>query len=628
MPQSQSHSGFRALLRWETLALILFVAAFATELFWLHSLQTTESRLTDVFMRQHAKEYTPDPSIIVVDIDDASMTDMQDIAGLWAWSREIHADLLEGLAEFSPRAIVFDIAFSEHDMKHPKSDARFSDIINNSKTIYLPATLLKDQGDANPVALHSVASAFAMQPGRQSNASAVLQLPNAIKPAGWRLGLINNLDDADGVLRRYRLFSDVNGWHIPSLPARVTADLGFAVPTGSNFMLRWPDLGHKRFRYSELYKLLTEKRPDLDQSAVARLNLEFHGKIIFIGASAASSFDHHLSPLGAGYVGVDILAVALDNLKNGRIIRIVAPGWIFCTGVGLLLLQILALRRRVHPLIICAALLAISLLGIWLSDAALRNDLVVPLITPLVFNWIWFLAAALVGYLRERHSRDQAVALFGRFLNPGVVRKIVEQGETVASLSGQTRNVTVLFSDIRGFTTLSESHAPQQIVNLLNRYFDRQVDIIFKHHGTLDKFIGDCIMAFWGAPFDDPEQTQHALTAALDMQDALIAFNLELREEDPGSIGFDIGIGVHVGPAVIGFIGAQRKLDYTAIGDTVNLASRVEGLTKGVSRILVTREVREACASNNEFVFDLCGTFDVKGRTAQVELYALSRKTT
>jgi adenylate cyclase len=628
MPHTQAHSRIHALLRWEAFALILFVAVLAAELFWLHTLQTTESRLTDVFMRQHAREYAPDPNIIVVDIDDASMTDMQDIAGLWAWSREIHADLLTGLAEFTPRAIVFDIAFSERDMKHPKSDARLSDIINNSKTIYLPATLLKDQTDTKPVALRKVASAFAMQPGQQPDAGAALQLPNAITPAGWRLGLINNLDDADGVLRRYRLFSDVSGWHIPSLPARVATDLGVALPAGSNFMLRWPDLGHKRFRYSELYKLLTEKRPDLGPAAVARLNQEFHDKIIFIGASATSSFDHHLSPLGAGYVGVDILAVALDNLKNGRIIRIVAPGSIFCIGLGFLLLQILALQRRVHPLTIGAALLLLSLLGFWLSDAELRNDLVVPLITPLLFNWVWFLAAALVGYLRVRHARDQAVALFGRFLNPGVVKKIVEQGETVASLSGQTRNVTVLFSDIRGFTTLSESHAPQHIVNLLNRYFDRQVEIIFKNHGTLDKFIGDCIMAFWGAPFDDPNQTQHALAAALDMQDALIAFNQELRAEDPQSIEFDIGIGIHTGPAVIGFIGAQRKLDYTAIGDTVNLASRVEGLTKGVSRILVTREVKEACASSNELKFELCGTFDVKGRTGQVELFALSRKTT
>ncbi len=626
MLQSKARSGIPNLFRWDCLAFVLLIAMMALELFWLHGLATTEARLTDVFMRNHAKEYIPDPDIIVVDIDNASMTDMQEMAGLWAWSREIHADLLEGLAEFMPRAIIFDIAFSERDMRHPKSDARLSEVIRNEKNIFLPAIWLKEQADAKPIPLRSVSTAFAIKPPALPDVSATLQLPNAIDPAGWRLGLINNLDDPDGVLRRSRLYSDVAGWHIPSLPSRVAVDLGYPIPAAASFTLRWPDLGHQRYRYSELYKLLTEKRPELTTAEVAHLRQLFHNKIIFIGASAASSFDHHLSPLGAGYVGVDILAVALDNLKNGRIIHTTPAGWIFLIGLGLILAQVIAFKRRLQPVAIGACLLAASLAGILLADLALRRDVIVPLVTPISFGWIWFLGASLVGYLRERHTRDQAVALFGRFLNPGVVKKIVEQGETVASLSGQTRQVTVLFSDIRGFTTLSETQAPQHIVDLLNRYFDRQVEIIFKHRGTLDKFIGDCIMAFWGAPFDDPKQTEHAIAAALDMQDALIAFNQELKAENARAMEFDIGIGIHVGPAVIGFIGAQRKLDYTAIGDTVNLASRVEGLTKGVARILVTSDVKEACAESSEFSFELCGTFAVKGRVAQVELYAPKRK--
>jgi len=634
MPYPISPSGIRFLLRRESLAFLLFIVLFGVELYGLHLLQTTESRLTDVFMRHEAAQIIPDPDIIVVDIDNASMTDMQEIAGLWSWSREIHADLIEGLGEFKPRAIVFDIAFSERDMKHPKSDARFSNTVNDTRSIYLPATLLNDRGDASPTQLHDVAAAFGLQLTDVSatttkelpDASAILQLPNAVKPTAWRLGLINNLSDADGVLRRNRLYLDVAGWHLPSLTARVASDLGYRLPEGSDFLLRWPMAGHKRFRYSELYNLLTEKRPDLTKDDVARLSLEFHDKIIFIGASAASTFDHHLTPMGAGYVGVDILAVALDNLKNGRVIKSVSPVWIFLIGVALLVTQILAFWRRLQPVLIGVGLVVVTLLATWLAATELQHDIVLPIVTPLVFSWLWFLTAALLGYLRERRTRDQTVALFGRFLNPGVVKKIVDQGETVTSLSGQMRNVTVLFSDIRGFTSMSETQPPQHIVNLLNRYFDKQVEIIFSHRGTLDKFIGDCIMAFWGAPFDDPEQTVHALSAALDMQDALYEFNKNLKEENPDAIEFEIGIGIHCGPAVIGFIGAQRKLDYTAIGDTVNLASRVEGLTKGVSRILVTNDVVNACGDSSEFKFELCGMFDVKGRHAQVQLYAPSRR--
>ncbi|MDF3036414.1 MAG: adenylate/guanylate cyclase protein, partial [Paucimonas sp.] len=166
----------------------------------------------------------------------------------------------------------------------------------------------------------------------------------------------------------------------------------------------------------------------------------------------------------------------------------------------------------------------------------------------------------------------------------------------------------------------------QEVVNLLNRHFNRQVDVVFRHGGTLDKFIGDCIMAFWGAPLDDPDHAKHAVAAAVDMQDALLAFKRELEEEGSDVADFDIGIGVHSGPAVIGFIGALKKLEYTAIGDTVNLASRVEGLTKGVARVLVTRGTMEACQPSEDFIFEHKGAFAVKGRAATVELYEPKRK--
>jgi adenylate cyclase len=254
--------------------------------------------------------------------------------------------------------------------------------------------------------------------------------------------------------------------------------------------------------------------------------------------------------------------------------------------------------------------------------------LLVPVATPLIFAWGWFLCAAIAGYLRERHARDQAVSLFRRFLNPNVVQQIVEQGETVESLSGRTREVTVLFSDIRGFTTLSESRPPQQVVELLNRYFERQVEVVFRHGGTLDKFIGDCIMAFWGAPLDDPQHAQRAVAAALEMEETLLAFRRDLEAEGSDVGDFDVGIGVHSGAAVIGFIGAQRKLDYTAIGDTVNLASRVEGLTKGVARVLVTQDTMNACEAASAFEFEHRGAFHVKGRVAEVDLYEPRRKST
>ncbi len=613
--------------RWHVTAAATLAVLLALELFGLRILDTSELRLNDVLMVRHAADYRADPDIVIVDIDDASLTAMQDIAGLWPWPREIHADLLTALADFQPRAIVFDISFSERDVRRPKSDALFADTVAAIPDIYLPAVLLDSASNAAGTGLTDVVRAFGIARAGQARAQAALQLPQVVHAEAWRLGLINNIEDVDGVMRRYRLYTDVQGWRLPSLPARVAADLGADMPTDDGMMLRWPAHGHQRYAYGELFLTLTEERSTLAPAALDFLEQRFRNKIIVIGASAASSFDHHVTPLGPGYPGVDVLAVALDNIKNEHGVRAVSRSIPFGFGVILLALLAVLFIRRSNPLVIGVALALVTASMFALMHGAFGLGWHLPLLTPAVSAWSMFVMAVVAGFVIERRSREQAVALFGRFLNPDVVRQIVEQGQTVESLSGRTRNITVLFSDIRGFTTLSEARPPDQVVALLNRHFERQVEVVFRHGGTLDKFIGDCIMAFWGAPLDDPDHARHAVAAALEMQDALLAFKQELAESGADVGQFDVGIGVHSGPAVVGFIGARRKLDYTAIGDTVNLANRVEGLTKGVARVLVTRDTMSACGSD-AFRFVAHGAFAVKGRAAEVELYEPTRKST
>jgi adenylate cyclase len=207
--------------------------------------------------------------------------------------------------------------------------------------------------------------------------------------------------------------------------------------------------------------------------------------------------------------------------------------------------------------------------------------------------------------------------MFSRFLDPRVVNDLVTNQRNLLTEGAKSREVTLLFSDIRGFTTLSESHTPEQVVDILNRYFTLQVDVVFRHHGTVDKFIGDCIMAFWGAPLADPDQAKNAVAAALEMAQVLLEFRKGLGPELAEV--FDVGIGIHTGPAVVGFMGSQNKLDYTAIGDAVNLASRIEGQTKGVARVLVSAATRERCGDAFDFVER--GTYKVKGREQPVQLY-------
>ena len=246
--------------------------------------------------------------------------------------------------------------------------------------------------------------------------------------------------------------------------------------------------------------------------------------------------------------------------------------------------------------------------------------LLLQFLTPLAAAWTLYVAAGLAEVLRERQARREAVAMFSRFVNPHVVKQLIERGGIEGA--GQTREVTLLFSDIRGFTSLSETRRPDEVVALLNRYFSLQVEVVFRHGGSLDKFIGDCIMALWGAPLDDPQHASHAVACALDMADTLQEFR---RELGAANLDFDVGIGLHSGPAVVGLIGSDRRREYTAIGDTVNLASRIEGLTKNAKRrILVSRDTMERCGDAFDFVS--CGTFPVKGRAQPVELFEPRRK--
>lgn len=593
-------------------ALLLALLALV-ELGGLHIGRELEGRFSDAFVRAQAARLQPDPDIVIVDIDESSLARLEKDYGRWQWPRAIYAELLPGLLAQQPAAVVFDIFFAERDADRPESDAAFVAALQGQPRVYLPSLRLKVEDDARGMRLADFGPPMGAHPlpGAAPEARGML-LPPLVLPAElWRTGLINFDDDPDGVGRRYPLYLDVQGWRFPSLPARIATDLGWKLPAQDSLLLHWRGrvgAGYEHVSFADLHEdaLRRERRRPTD---------EFRDRIVVIGTAAAGLHDLRVTPLGSLYPGVEILATAIDNLKNGRHMQRL-PDWAAVALAWALVAALwLAFRLRGHALGIGVALLVVTgalLTGAWVAVARLW---LVPVLLPLVFAWAFYFSAALLEYLRERRARRQAVQLFGRFLNPVVVNQLMERGETVESLSGKQHQLSVLFSDIRGFTSLSETRPAQEIVELLNRYFSRQVAVVFKHGGTLDKFIGDCIMAFWGAPIPDDEHAQRAVACALDMQRTLLEFRRELGVD----ADFDVGIGIHSGAAVVGFIGAEQKLDYTAIGDTVNLASRVEGLTKGVARILVSSDTAELCGP--KFRFAPRGSFKVKGRAQEVQLF-------
>ncbi len=602
--------------RFLLVVLATFVLLAQAELNWLHGALTLENRLADLFVRQQAQGLASDPEIVIVNIDDPSLARMQEVAGNWPWPRSVHGELVRGIAKQRPKAIVFDIQFTERDQYRPESDRLFNDALDVDASVYFPMVRRDPTLDAEGAPVRQVADLLGLLPTAQADSEARIALfpPLAIDQRHWRTGTINYLEDDDGVGRRYQLYTPAYGWLVPSLPARVAADLGYPVPPQQDMLLAWRGAAgaYQRLSYVDLYEDFSRETPQ-------RAPNELTGKIILIGTDATGLNDLRVTPIASRYSGIEILATAIDNLKNQRMMR-AAPNW-FASVFAAALLAGLGwfFWRGVNAFRIGGVLLVLSLTAVGVSYGAVANLLLLPVLTPLMLGWGFYFVCALHVYLEERKQREQAVRMFSRFVNPHVVQELLTQGGL--SRAGESRQITVMFSDIRGFTTLSEKRTPQQIVQLLNDYFTLQVGVIFRHGGSLDKFIGDCIMAFWGAPLDDPQHAQHAVEAALEMADVLRDFKLALGEHDAD---FDVGIGIHSGSAVVALIGPQQRLEYTAIGDTVNLASRIEGLTKGVSRILVSRETMALCGDALDFAS--FGYYKVKGREQDVELFAPQKK--
>jgi len=591
-------------------------AGFALEMFALQRMKPLENRLLDSFVRRQAAALPPDPEIVLVDIDEKSLGAMEPEAGRWPWPRVVYADLVEGLAAQKPRAIVFDMMFVERDRFRPQDDAAFAEAAARHRNTYFAFLRLPQASDAKGIRIGDFAADFGLvrSKGADPDAKVALVPPLVLpKETHARAGLITFKEDPDGVGRRYLLRETLAGWQIPSLPARVALELGFPVPDRDDLVLAWRGAANAfpRVSFSDLYE-------EFGRSVKTRPAAEFAGKIVVVGTAATGLQDLRVTPMSSLHPGAEILGTAIENLKNGRHMRYLPLGWAAGLGVALLALLYLAFRRGLEVRAIGAALAVLTAALVAIQWFLVGRLVLWPLLTPLAAAWTFYAAAALGEYLRARRERSQAIAQFSRFTNPHVARQLVERG----GIETGRREVTLLFSDIRGFTTLSETRKPEEVIALLNRYFSLQVDVVFRHGGSLDKFIGDCIMAIWGAPLDDPDHARRAVACALDMADTLAAFKRELGAENTD---FDVGIGLHSGSAVVGLMGSQKRLEYTAIGDTVNLASRIEGLTKDAKRrILVSRDTAERCGDAFDFIS--CGTFPVKGRAQPVELFEPRRK--
>ena len=342
-------------------------------------------------------------------------------------------------------------------------------------------------------------------------------------------------------------------------------------------------------------------------------------KIVIIGSSSEDLRDIYSMPLNSAIPGAELLATQIANIMNDKVLRRLpsTDAWALLLLIGVALLAALVFAvlgpvlSFVLTIILCAAFIYGNL-HFW--DTHLE---VVNFVAPIIVFIGLFLWNSISGFVFEWNASRNLQSTFGQYVPPELAKNMSSQ-KTV-SMEGESRVISVLFSDVRNFTSISETFTPQDLTKMMNRMLTALSGAIHEHGGTVDKFIGDAVMAFWNAPLDDEEHAKHSVASALAMQEAMRQLSNELESE--GRPPMRLGVGICSGEANVGNMGSKLRMAYTAMGDTVNVASRVEGLTKYYKiGILVTASTHEMCADSGIF-FRMVDSVRVKGRLQALNIY-------
>ena len=623
-------------------------------------------RVFDEYQRLKPRVYSNDIPVRILDIDDESLSRV----GQWPWPRDVMAEIVARLNELGASAVVFDMVFSQPDRLSPKSLMKM--LPNRPEFEEARKGLLKipdnDELFAQTVDGAYVVTGFAMTGGETSEAppaikagfaengdraapylpayAGAMKVLSKIEDKVAGNGALNAIPESDGVYRRIPMFMTLNDKIYPSLVAeslRVAQDAstfiiqavgasgeegfgetglvsfkvgGVKVPTDENGQIWVRFTGDIPERYVPAWKLLAGKAP------VEKLE----GHIVLIGTSAAAMKDLRATPLDPAAAGVSLHAEALETILTGNFLN--RPDFAHGLEVvasfllGLLLIWLLPKWGSVW----CAVLTLVAIVGV-VGGAWYAFDVYNWLLDPIYFSvviLVIYLTQSLLIFLATEAERSRVRGAFGMYLSPALVEQLASDPEQL-KLGGEMKDISIMFCDVRGFTSISELYDPEGLTQLINKFLTPMTQVIMDRMGTIDKYMGDCIMAFWNAPVDVPTHVAEACNSALIMFEKLEELNLELEQEAANNnrafLPLKIGIGLNTGSCCVGNMGSNQRFDYSILGDDVNLCSRLEGQSKGYGVDIVISETTKIAAP--EFATIELDLIQVKGKTVPVRIFAL-----
>jgi adenylate cyclase len=628
-------------------------------------LTALDNRVADAMFRWRGPVNTTE-SVVIVDIDEKSLQQI----GQWPWPRNIVAQLMSGILAEEPRVVGLDIVFAEQDRTSP---SRYVEELQRIFSIKLPAL---DPAADPEILNHDLALGRAVAAGPTVLGYAFqlyddgLKIPNElpfpscqvkIQPETARFsdlalikayrGVLNIMDiaqgqsegffnvfpDSSGTIRQVPVLMMLDDIPYPSLALemfRVGVDqTDYTIHASSQ--VKAPETGllgisvGKRFiptddngQISVNFRGPARAFPYV--SAVDILNGRHRTKLkdryILIGASASGLFDLVATPFANSYSGVEVHATIIDNLIAGDPFThdiFTEIGWTYALIIvgGVFLSLILAYGGPLSGGIGALLIIFATLFGNF--HLFFLNNTLVGIVYPFFSFLVIFLALSISNYFFEGREKSFIRSAFGHYVSPRVVSQLIDNPAKL-SLKGEQKILTVLFSDIRGFTTISEQMSSEQLSSFMNEYLTTMSNCIIAHGGTVDKFIGDAIMAIWGAPLDDRDHALHAMRAAMSMMDRLKETQQDFARR--GLPVIDIGIGINTGIMSVGNFGSHERFDYTVMGDNVNLASRLEGANKDYGTNVIISEFSKKELGDHFF----CRFIDkvrVKGKNKAVMIY-------